>query len=107
MRSIFSKVDDFMYLIYRIQYTKVKLAIDLLGRGGPGVLPWRGLGNPAWGAGNPQSFPSFPKRFVENALDIITGTDCRCRRKGGKKIQYYGPFKTQLLVTLSHSSCTS
>ena len=37
-------------------------SIDLLGRGGPGVLPWRGLGCP-------QFFPSFPKRSVENALD--------------------------------------
>ena len=46
-------------------------SIDLLGMGGPGVLPWRGLGNPAWGAGNPQSFPSFPKRFVENALGNV------------------------------------
>ena len=34
---------------------------DLLGKGGPGVLPWRGLGNPAWGAGNPQISPFFPK----------------------------------------------
>ena len=39
-------------------------SIDLLGRGGPGVLPWQGLGCP-------QSFPSFPKRFVENALVLL------------------------------------
>jgi hypothetical protein len=36
-------------------------AKDMFWKGGPGVLPWRGLGCP-------QYFLSFPKRFVENAL---------------------------------------
>src|SRR6185312_3573301 len=34
---------------------------DLVGKGGPGVLPWRGLGNPAWGQVIPD-FLLFPKK---------------------------------------------